>query len=470
MTGLFDPGSYQRRVAVTGTAGILATFVFFAALAYWQVFRTDLAESEGNPRVLADFNRPGRGRVLDRDGNVLVETNADGTRVYHDSSLAQVLGYLSARYGTQGVELAFNDVLSGKSEPASLGDALNAEFDRADTQGNDVRLTINPALQAVAVEALAGRKGAVVALDPATGEVLAMVSNPTFDPNTLEANGEALLADPGSPLLNRATQGLFPPGSTFKTVTALAVLEHGTIKPDTTVTCPGEIVIDGFPINCNNVPQGTGTYPFRNAFIFSVNAIFGQVGDKLGWDGLLETARKLGFESALPFTIATSPTQVHDPSSELSRVLLASTAFGQGELLATPLQMAVVAATVANGGKLMQPHLGLDILRDGKRIAAAEPVTGKQVVDKQVANTVRDMMVGVVDNKQANGVAIPGVKIGGKTGTAETGRGTSHAWFIAFAPAEAPKIAIAVVVEEGGRGGEVASPIAGAIIKAALGQ
>lgn len=468
MSALFDVSRYQRRVATVGVVTLLAGFFFLAVMAYWQVFRTDLASSEGNPRLLADFNRPGRGSILDRDGNVLVETSGDGVRIYTDASLAHVLGYLSARYGTQGVELAFNDVLSGARTDGGFADALNAEFRREDRQGEDVRLTIDPAVQAVAVEALAGRKGAAIAIDPVTGEILAIVSNPTFDPNTLEADGEALLADPDAPLLNRATQGLYPPGSTFKTVTAIAALSHGTIKADTEVTCPGEIVIDGFPISCNNVPQGTGTYPFFNAFVFSVNAIFGQVGDRLGWPGLLETARALGFESAPEFTTATEASLVYQPGADLGRTLLASTAFGQGELLATPLQMALVAAAVANGGELATPHLGIESLKDGRSTGRIEKAANRRMIDPGVAATVRDMMVGVVDNNQANGVAIPGVKVGGKTGTAETGRGTSHAWFIGFAPADAPKVAVAVIVEDGGQGGVVAAPIAGAIMRAVV--
>ena len=470
MTAIFDPQRYQRRVSAVTTFAVLVTFVFFAALAYWQVFRSDIASSQGNPRLLADFARPGRGRILDRDGNALAETTAEGTRVYHDASLAHVVGYLSARYGTQGAELAFNGILSGSTAGSSFADALNAEFRRDDPKGEDIRLTINPALQAVAVKALAGRRGALVAIDPRTGEVLAMVSNPTFDPNTLEIDGHALLQDPASPLLNRATQGLFPPGSTFKVVTAISVLENNVIKPDTQVTCPGEIVIDGFPISCRNVPQGVGTYPFRNAFVFSVNAIFGQVGDKLGWERLLATARKLGFDSAIPFTTETSRTQVFDDGAQLTRPLLASTAFGQGQLLATPLQMAQVAAAIANNGVLAAPHLGLDVVSNGKSVHALESGSSRRVISADVAATVKEMMVGVVDNAQANGVAISGVKIGGKTGTAESGRGTSHAWFIAFAPAENPVIAIAVVVEDGGQGGVVASPIAGTVIRAALGK
>lgn len=466
---MLAPGEFERRVGATGFVALGAALLFFGVLGYWQAFRTDLASNAGNPRLLAAFKDPHRGRILDREGNELAASLGDGTRYYGDASVAQVVGYLDARYGSQGAELAFNDILSGK-QPASWAGAIDAEFRRNAITGHDVRLTIDPKIQHVAAQALGARKGAVVALDPRNGEVLAMVSVPTYDPGALGTNGEKLLADPNSPLLNRATQGKYPPGSTFKTVTAVSALENKVITPETSVTCPGQIVIDGFPISCNNVPQGTGTYPFRSAFTFSVNAIFAQVGVNLGWDRLLATAAKFGFGSSLPFTLDTAPTQVHNPDSKLTKTLLASTAFGQGEILTTPLQMAAVVAAVANGGVLESPHLGYEEMAGKSVVAKLEEPAATRIMSADVAHTVRDLMVSVVDNAQANGVAISGVKVAGKTGTAEAGDGTSHAWFISFAPAENPTIVVAVVVENGGRGGEVASPIAGTILKAALGK
>lgn len=467
---MLNPGQFERRVAGLGTVALLGVFVLFAALAYWQVFRTDLASDRRNPRVLQEFADPRRGRILDRAGNELAVSQADGTRRYTDASVAHAVGYIDARYGSQGAELAFNAELSGQAG-SSWADALNAEFRREPTKGLDVRLTLDPKVQRAAAQALGARKGAVIALDPRNGDVLAMVSVPTYDPGGLAAHGEELLADPDSPLLNRATQGKYPPGSTFKTVTAASALENGIITPETVVTCPGEVVIDGFPISCSNVVQGPGTYPFRNAFTFSVNAIFAKVGVDLGWDRLLETARRFGFGSPLDFTLDTAPAQVVLPGAEKTKVLLASTAFGQGEILATPLQMAVIAATIANDGVRMRPRLGLAAYDSAQEVRQLEGTEGVRVLSGGVAQTLRDFMVSVVDNGQAAGVSIPGVKVAGKTGTAETSTpGVSHAWFIAFAPAEKPTIAVAVVVEGGGRGGETASPIAGQVLRAALGK
>lgn len=465
---MLAPDAFEGRVRVTGAVALMSVLAVFAALAYWQVFRTDLAEENTNPRILAAFTDPNRGRILDRDGNVLVESLPDGTRHYHDASVAHAVGYIDARYGSQGAELAFDSELSGKAGGTGWRDAVDAELRRTAIKGNDVRLTIDPVVQAAAATALGSRKGAVVALDPRNGEVLAMVSVPTYDPGGLSENGEALLKDETSPLLNRATQGLYTPGSTFKTVTAASALENRVIDPGTTVNCPGKITIDGFDINCANTAQGVGTYPFSAAFTYSVNAIFAQVGVTLGWDRLLATAAKFGFGGPIDFALDTGTSVVVPGTSKRDKVLLATTAFGQGEILATPLQMALIAATVANGGVLVEPRLGLSASTGGHTRAIDESAS-RRVLDAAVANTLKELMVSVVANGQARGAALPGIAVGGKTGTAETGRdGLSHAWFIAFAPAENPTIAIAVVVEDGGRGGEVASPIAGQVIAAAL--
>lgn len=464
------PRQFQRRVIATGNVSLVVFGVFFAALAYWQVFRTDLAQEQYNPRIVTSFNDPHRGRILDRDGGVLAESLPSGQRSAPDPSVAHAVGYIDSRFGSTGAERAFNSYLSGRSGAGGWAQALSAEFSRGSRTGLDVQLTIDPKIQKAAAMALGSRTGAVVALDPRTGEVLAMVSVPTFDPAAIAEDGDRLVKDPTSPLLNRATQGSYPPGSTFKTVTAISALENGVITPQTQVTCKDQFVVDGFPISCNNVPQGNGTYPFKNAFTYSVNAIFAQVGVAIGWDRLQATAERLGFGSAINFTIDTAPTQLTNPGSQLTKTLLANTAFGQGELLTTPLEMATIASAIAAGGVLASPHLGLAVLDGSAVVTRPEQPSFKRVMGADIAATLNDLMVSVVDAGQAPGAAIPGVKVAGKTGTAETGSGTSHAWFIAFAPADNPTIALAVIAEDGGRGSVVAAPIAGAVIQAALGR
>ncbi len=464
---VLTPADFERRLRVFSALAVAFLLASLAALAWWQVLDTSLATEDRNPRLLSRFYDPNRGRILDRDGNVVVETLPDGRRYLYDASLAHVIGYLDPRYGSQGIERAYDAILSGRAGSGWLA-ALRYELLREPLRGDDVRLAIDPSIQAAARAALGGRKGAVVALDPGSGDILAMVSVPTFDPGALGSTGEALLRDPGSPLLNRATQGLYPPGSTFKTVTALAALEAGIITPQTTVECPGEIIIDGFPISCRNTPQGAGTYPFSHAFIYSVNAVFAKLGVELGWQRLEEASGRLGFGRELTFGLDTAASQLRSPGSPRTAVLLASTAFGQGELLATPLQMALVAATVANRGQLPAPRIALDAWHSGKPIAALSRPSSARAFDPKVADEVAAMMAGVVEAGQAAGVAIPGITVAGKTGTAEAGDGTSHAWFIAFAPVERPRVAVAVIVESGGQGGAVAAPIAGQVIRAAV--
>ena len=464
---MLNTGAFERRLAATGSFGLIAAFAFLAMLAYWQVWRTDLADEEWNPRVLSEYYDPLRGRILDREGNVLAESYSGGVRRYPDASVAHVVGYLDPRYGSQGIELAHNEVLAGREVSGWLG-AFRSEFDRQRRRGNDVQLTIDPEAQAAAASALGSRPGAVVALDPRTGEILAMVSVPTYDPGNLGTFGEQLLEDPKSPLLNRATQGQYPPGSTFKTVTAIAALRTGLMTPDTIVECPGEIVIDGFPISCRNTSQGVGTYPFKHAFTYSVNAIFGEVGVALGWRTLAEQAAELGIGREVPFSLATAGGQLHSPGADLTDVLLATTAFGQGELLATPLQMAAIAGAIANRGELHLPRIALAEIHDGEQVEELEPTGSRTLINGELATTMTDFMVSVVQAGQAAGLNIPGVQVAGKTGTAEAGDGTSHAWFIGFAPADDPRVAVAVVVERGGQGGVVAAPIAGDVIRAVL--
>lgn len=467
---MIDPASFQQRLNHVAFVTGAVVLLLFGSLAYWQAFRVDLATSQYNPRVLTTYNDPGRGRILDRDGVVLAETGDGGTRTYSDTSMAHVLGYLSARYGSQGAELAFNDTLIGQ-EGRSWEAAFDAEFRRTATNGLDVQLTLDADVQAAAVAALGGRRGAAVALDPRNGDVLAMVSNPIYDPATVDERGEELFADESAPMLNRATQGLYPPGSTFKAVTATALLAHGIVSPDTTVTCEDEYVVEGFAISCSNVQQGVGTYPFSDAFAFSVNAIFAEMGVELGWPRLLAIAREWGFNESIPFVLDTAPNRVTNPDAERSGPLLASTAFGQGQLLVSPLQMALVAATIANDGEMRLPRIGLRAVEDGQDRGTLESPGSRRIMPADTAREVAAMMRAVVTEGQAAGVQFDGLPIAGKTGTAESGEGDeTHAWFIAFGPYDDAEVAVAVLVERGGQGSQVAAPIAGQVIRAAVGQ
>jgi penicillin-binding protein A len=462
-----------RRVALMLMAGFLA---LTGGLAFWQVIRAErLSQRTGNPRVAELSARNERGTIYAADGTVLArnEPGADGRnqRVYTMPSLAHTLGYVSIRYGVSGLEEALNGYLSGDrgSDPGQL---IWADISRSPLRGNDVTLTINPKIQEAAAQALGNRPGAVVAIDPKTGAVLAMVSSPGYQPGEIDEQGAELIKDASNPLLNRATQGQYPPGSTFKTVTAAAALETGQRQTDAQFRCPSGYVVEGFVIACKGVPPGVREYDFGHAYAWSVNANFAEVAVQVGSPELVRIARRFGFEEEIPFDIPLTRSHLLRKGESFNNVLLANTGFGQGQLAVTPMQMALVAATVANNGVLMEPYLVQEV-RDpeGEVLLRREPKAIRQVIRPETAAALRGFMVTAVREGFSGAAAVPGVEVGGKTGTAETGSGEStHAWFTSIAPANDASIAVAVIVENAGQGSTFAAPIAQSVMKAALGK
>ncbi|MGD9890677.1 MAG: peptidoglycan D,D-transpeptidase FtsI family protein [Dehalococcoidia bacterium] len=456
----------------------LVIFLGFLALGfgagYWQVVRSDdLASRSGNPRIAELSAREQRGTIWSADSVRLAwsATGDDGrrARMYALPSLAHLLGYVSRTYGVSGIEEQYNDQLSGSRSGQPL-EQLWHDLTRERLPGNDLVLTIDTRVQQAAAEALGDRPGAVVAIDPRTGAVLAMVSSPGFDPATIEETGEALLTDPDAPLINRATQGQYAPGSIFKSVTAVAALESGEFRPESTFRCPSGVVVQGFVIACAGVPPNVREYDFAHAYAWSVNANFAEIGLKVGAPTLVAQARRFGFEEEIPFDLPVTPSRLLQPGKAFNDVLLATTAFGQGELAATPLQMALVAAAVANDGTIMQPYL-VQQVKDpaGEILQDKRPRRWREVMRSETAATLRRFMTTAVQEGFGGGAAIPGVAVGGKTGTAENAPGEPpHAWFTGIAPVEDPAVAVAVVVENAGQGSAVAAPIAGAVMQAAL--
>ena len=441
------------------------------AVGYWQVVRGPALAS--NPalnayRIQQNAERIPRGRILDRNGVPLAENvrGADGLldRVYHERSLAHTIGYASRRYGLAGVEAAFDRYLRGDIHAPM--DLLAARLFNRPLPGADVRLTIDQRVQRVAAAALGDSPGAVIALNPRTGEVLAIVSAPTFDPNTLDESFAQYASMPNTPLLNRATQGLYAPGSTFKTVTLVAALDQRLATPETMFDCQDQYVIGGFAIACDPV----GNYNLAHAYAWSCNASFAQLGLQVGPDRLTRYARAFGFESVPPIEIAAEASLIQsDPNFIDGDIARAVTGMGQGQLLATPLQMAIVAATVANGGEVPPVHLFYQAWDSDKLLADHKPGESTRIMRPETAQTVKQMMVQGVQDGWARTAAIPGVSVGGKTGTAEVGPGQKeHAWFIGFAPAEDPIVAVAVIKEHAGQGSQEAGPIARQVMAAAL--
>ena len=444
----------------------------FAILAfgsgYWQAWRGPaLAEARGNPRVIEEEKRAQRGRILDRSNQALAET-VEGRRRYTRPALAHATGYFSYRYGATGTERALDGVLSGRRGVPLATQVLRA-LAGGPRRGGDVQLTIDSGLQEVADRAIGSAQGAVVVLDVRTGAVLALLSKPYFDPGRVDEEWSRLSQGETRPLYNRVSQGLYVPGSTFKVVTAAAALESGILQASTMVSDPtGETTVDGFRITDAERPPRP-TFDFAHAFAWSSNVVFSQVGLQLGEARLREYAGRFGMGTQLPFELETSPTSI-SRTTPMPRVLVASTAFGQGELLMSPLQMALVAAAVARDGDVPRPHVVAEV-RDagGGVLQRARPASLGRAIAPATAASLRSMMGLAVEEGFARNAAVPGVRVGGKTGTAQSLPGMpDHSWFIGIAPVDQPRVAVAVIMEFSGWGALEAAPAARQVLERAL--
>jgi penicillin-binding protein A len=461
------------------------TVVLFAVLigftSYWSVFEAEaLKEKTANKRPLLEQQQIRRGRILAADGTVIARSVPKGSgenrryvRRYPEGALyGHPLGYSFVRQGDSEFEKFHNDELVGESsEFTSILDELRGRRQ----EGDDVVTNLDPAAQRVALEDLeAAGFGAVVAIEPQSGRVRVLASNPPYDPNLVPEHLSELNTDPTSPLLDRATQGQYPPGSTFKVVTAAAGLDSGTIGPETTIDAPGELDVQGQPLQ-NDFTQSFGPIALDTALTFSVNTWFAQLGEQVGEETLFQYMDRFGFNSTPAIDLPSS--QVYSSGifegGELlgpdDPVDLARVAIGQERLAVTPLQMAEVVAAIANGGRLMKPQIWDRVVDpDGRVTKRLDPSEYSQPVDEATAAELTAAMEGVVSAGTGTNAAISGVAVAGKTGTAETpfnetcggGSDENQAWFIGFAPADEPQIAIAATVECTTQfGNDVAAPI-----------
>ena len=464
-------------------------------LTYWQVVRAnDLVYSADNARIVEQASKNVRGRIFDSSGKLLAydQPTAQGMeRRYTDPTLSPVIGYFGPRYGVAGLEDSYSRYLNGDVQANPFTTLANQALHRPQT-GDNLYLTIDSHLQSVAVAAMGSYKGSIVALDPRTGAVLAMVSTPYFDPNNLDAEWAQLRSDPDDPLLDRATMGLYTPGSVFKIITASAAIDLGLVDINKHYTCSKDLVIDGFVIKNKNHP-GVTDVTYADDFAYSCNVTFAKTGLGLGYDPLpvgdnipnpapwdksidesrkrfLEYTQRYGLEAPIPFDLPTSISTVGNQN--LNRVELANSAFGQGRVQVSPLQMALAAATVANGGKMPRPYLVSEI-RDpsGNVVQHHSPQIIRQVISPESARLMNQLMETSVKEGYAHPATIPGVLVGGKTGSAEVAPGEkTHSWFIGYAPADNPVIAIAVIMEHAGPGTDFATPAGQKVMAAALGR
>ncbi len=458
--------------------GVLVGFT-----SYWSVFDAKaLKEKNANKRPLLEQQQIRRGRIFAADGTVIVRSVPKGhgdslrfIRRYPEGSLyGHPIGYSFVRQGDSEFEQFHNDELIGEeSEFGSILDQLTGR----EREGNDIVTNLDPVAQQTALSDLEETGfGAVVAIEPSSGRVRVLASNPPFDPNRIpfelkELNENELEA----PLFNRATQGQYPPGSTFKVVTAAAGLESGAITPETAFDAPGTLEVEGTPLQ-NDFNETFSGITLDTALTNSVNTWFAQLGQKVGQDTLFETMEKFGFNATPAIDLPSEEVYKSGVFNEERELLgkndpvdVARVAIGQERLLVTPLQIAEVAAAVANGGELMKPQIWSRVVDpDGRVVKKLDPSTYSEPVSSETAEELTTAMEGVVNEGTGTNAAIPGVPVAGKTGTAETpgnaacggGSDENQAWFMGFAPADEPKIAIAATIECTTQfGNDVAAPI-----------
>jgi peptidoglycan glycosyltransferase len=445
----------------------IVIIILFAAISVNLIYAQLINPQEilGHPEnlryILEEAKEP-RGDIYSKDGALLAQSRREGQfylRYYPYGVIFEpMLGFFNQKYGKSGMELALDNFISHKKWPGLIGTISRLISMNLSDEPDTVTLTINSGLQERAYELLSGRRGAVVALNPKSGEVIALVSSPSFDPNRLMEEWDVLLQDESSPFLNRATTGLYPPGSTYKIITAAAALEK-EIGISKIINCAGKMEIAG---NIVTEFKGIshGEVDFEQAFIKSCNIFFASLALDLGTDLLSNYSTKLGFDEEIPFELPVQVSQL-GLANHSDDVALAWTGIGQAKVLATPLQMALVACAIANDGIIMEPFLLEDIKSsDGKTLQHASPKILFRSVERQTAGKISEMMEDVVENGTGKAAGVPGIEIAGKTGTAEVGTGERpHSWFIGFAPAKDPVIVLSIIIENGGAGGVEAAHV-----------
>jgi peptidoglycan glycosyltransferase len=396
-----------------------------------------------------------RGKIYDKNGIILaesIEENGQQVRVYPYRELyAHVIGYHSNMYGNSGLESTRNSELTGGTP---LTDLLKINR----VEGDNIKITIDHSLQVKAAELLQGRKGAVVAMNPATGAILAMYSNPSFDPNEAEliSNFEMLTADDNAPFLSRVNHGLYPPASTFKIITATALINNGV--ENLTMKDEGKIEINNHTFH-NYGGQVMGELNLKAAFTRSSNVAFCFWGSSIGSDSLQKMAENFGFNHSISSKIEVSKSRF--PTKDLTADELAASSIGQGKVLATPLEMCYTASIVAEGGWAYEPYLVDRVVDNVGNVLQLESSARKRVIDESIARKLQDYMISVVQSGTATGATLPGIQVAGKTGTAENETESDHAWFVGYAPAAKPEICVAVIIENTGQAGAVAAvPVA----------
>jgi peptidoglycan glycosyltransferase len=485
----------NRQITRMAVVGVVLLAALVVGTTYWQAWAASgLADRQDNSiQRVAEFSVK-RGKIYAADGRTLLADNVKRKvggqtlyfRKYPQRGLAaHIVGYSTQVRSRAGLEASENDFLTGSN--TNLSTVLDTTFDKlkgTTVKGNDLHLTLRTGAQAIALRALGGKCGAAVAIEPRTGRLLVSVSSPTYDPNLIE--GQYNLATRPkfgcAPLFNRAEAGLYIPGSAFKVVTAAAALDSGRFTVDSTFNDPGYCTEYGKPVYNfadQSGPERFGSVNFTQALQHSINAVFCEVGKALGGRKILEYAKRFGFYSVPPLETPVNERAISGlynkgklffPKNDF-QVDPGRLAFGQERLQVTPIQMAMVTATIANGGLLMRPYVVERVVApDGSTVTRTKPDSLGRAISENTATDLAGMMEQVVRGGTGTAAQIPGIRVAGKTGTAETGANhVNTTWFICFAPIENPKVAVAVVLErQSATGGTTAAPIAKSIMEALI--
>ncbi|KAJ53203.1 cell division protein FtsI/penicillin-binding protein 2 [Clostridium tetanomorphum] len=461
---------------------IVFLLCFMGLISYITYFQIIVApkiiSSQYNQRLWAKRNEVLRGTIYDRNMKALTKSiriNKDSQkRQYEGGAIsAHALGYLDVKYGITGLEKKYDEELTSTSIKETISSFIKANDKEPEKYGNNIKTTLDYNVQKKAYELLGDNRGAVVALNPKTGEILAMVSKPSFNPNDLEKDWEAINTNKDRPLLNRATAGLYPPGSIFKTITAVSALDNIPGIINKRFEDNGVLAFNSKESLKNYNGEVLGNIGFKEAFVHSSNVVFGKLGIDIGNDKLKETAEKFYFNKDIPANGLVIENSRFPSLKSYEKGNLAQSAIGQATVLSTPIEMALTAGTIANDGVMMKPYIVKEVLTSKREvIKTIKPESLNTVTSKENAKIVKDFMRGVVSDGTGRGAALEGIEVCGKTGTAdykEEGSGASpHSWFIGFAPYNDPQIALAVIVEGGGQGGIAAASIASGVFKAAL--
>ena len=457
---------------ITILIALSSLFIFLIVyLSYFEIFQADsISNNNYNKRIWKEEEYTLRGSIVDRNDLILASSSQldnKQLREYHYGPLySHIIGYNSRTLGKEGLEKAYNKELLNISESSSINEIKKImSKSNLNPKGMDIRLTIDHKIQQYAEELLGKQKGSIIVMNPVNGEIYAMISSPSFNSNRVNEDWDDIIKNQDSPLINRATQGLYAPGSIFKIITTASAIENQDIN--TEYNCKGQISIDGFILK-DYSSRGHGNINLHQALVKSCNVAFGQIALELGQNNLQDTGERFLLNTPISLDINTKKSVLF--TGKMSKPDLASTGIGQGKTLVTPLNMIMMVSGIANKGKIVQPILVKDILSSkGKVMKTNETTILSPAISTEIADTIKDMMVDVVKSGTGKGAALSSVKVAGKTGTAQVSGKKDHSWFVGFAPADNPKVSIVVLLENSGTtGGQSAAPIARKIISKVL--